>query len=155
MHIEIRKKDFVIGDEYDALIRDSHNAGAQVIFIGRVRDFDEEGTIKSLSLSHYPGMTETVIEDICKRACERWNIQQIRVIHRVGELQGNEQIVLVGVSSEHRTEAFSGAEFIMDALKTEATFWKKEKRIDGRERWLDMKSDDLKRAAHWDKGGGE
>jgi len=156
MHIEIREQDFDLGEEYQALIDASENSGAQVVFTGRVRHFSDTTSIKSLVLSHYPGMTEKVIREICGRACQRWEIQAIRVIHRIGELRPNDQIVMVGVSSEHRANAFSAAEFIMDTLKTEAFFWKKEQLDDGRERWLDMKTEDQQRAAQWDdKGGSE
>lgn len=155
MHIEVREQDFDLGEEYQALVDASENSGAQVVFTGRVRHFSDIASIKALVLSHYPGMTEKVIKDICERACQRWKIQAVRVIHRIGELRPNDQIVMVGVSSEHRADAFSGAEFIMDALKTEALFWKKEQLADGRERWLDMKTEDQQRAAQWDKGGSE
>lgn len=155
MHIEIHERDFDLGEEYLALVDASKNSGAQVLFVGRVRDFSENESIEKLILSHYPGMTEKVIERICKEACQRWKLLSIRVLHRVGQLKAGDQIVMVGVSSEHRVDAFSGAEFIMDALKTEATFWKKEQFKDGDERWLDMKKSDRIKAAQWHKGGGE
>lgn len=155
MYIEVREQDFDLDEEYQALVDASENSGAQVVFTGRVRHYSDSSSIKTLKLSHYPGMTEKVIKNICERACRHWKIQAIRVIHRVGELQPNDQIVMVGVSSEHRGDAFSGAEFIMDALKTEALFWKKEQLTDGRERWLDMKTRDQQKAAQWDQGGSE
>jgi molybdopterin synthase catalytic subunit len=155
MHIEIDECDFDVGTEYQALVDASKNSGAQVLFVGRVRDFSENQSIEKLVLSHYPGMTEKVIERICKEASQRWKLLSIRVLHRVGELKAGDQIVMVGVSSEHRVDAFAGAEFIMDALKTEATFWKKEQFRDGEERWLDMKETDQKKAAQWDKGESE
>lgn len=155
MYIEVREQDFDLGEEYQALVDASENSGAQVVFTGRVRHYSNSSSIKALTLSHYPGMTEKTIKDICERACRRWEIQAIRVIHRVGKLRPNDQIVMVGVSSEHRGDAFSGAEFIMDALKTEALFWKKEQLTDGRESWLDMKAEDQQRAAQWNQGGSE
>tara|TARA_R110002073_G_scaffold321653_1_gene497847 strand:- start:244 stop:711 length:468 start_codon:yes stop_codon:yes gene_type:complete len=155
MHIEIHEHDFDLGEEYQALVDASKNSGAQVLFVGRVRDFSDNQSIKKLVLSHYPGMTENLIRRICEKASQRWQLLSIRVLHRVGELKAGDQIVMVGVSSEHRVDAFAGAEYIMDALKTEATFWKKEQFHDGQERWLDMKTSDQMKAAQWDKGESE
>jgi len=148
--VRVSEANFNLSDEQEALLKNSQNTGAEIFFIGRVRDFinTQNTHIEALYLSHYEGMTEDVIHDICNEAKARWALQAIRVIHRVGALKAGEQIVLVGVSSAHRAEAFSGAEYIMDELKTRATFWKKEIRSDG-EHWLDMKDSDKKRAARW------
>lgn len=152
--ISVREENFDIGEEQKALLKESNNTGAEILFVGRVRDFvkadlsTHKPSVSALFLSHYQGMTETAIKEICTEAETRWQLSAIRVIHRIGELHTGEQIVLVAVSAAHRAEAFSGAEFIMDELKTRATFWKKEIRSDG-EYWLDMKESDKKRAARW------
>ena len=155
LYIDIRENDFDVGQEQQLLAEACPHSGGQVLFVGRVRGSGNSGAIpgpdcavEALDLSHYPGMTETTIGDICQRAQKRWGLNGIRVIHRVGRLKAGEQIVLVAVASLHRAEAFEGAEFIMDELKTRATFWKKEIRSDG-EHWLDMKQQDRDRSARW------
>lgn len=150
LYIDIREDDFDVGYEQKKLAEDSPKAGGQVIFVGLVRDYNSQEThsVLALELSHYPGMTEKAIERICRQAEKRWTLNSVRVIHRVGKLKSQEQIVLVAVASPHRAEAFQGAEFIMDELKTNATFWKKEIHSDG-EQWLDMKESDIKRSEKW------
>lgn len=146
--LSIQEEDFDIATEYAALLKSASNTGAIVTFVGLVRD-TEQG-LKHMLLEHYPGMTENVIQQIMDTATQRWNIDEPRVIHRVGELQPTEQIVFVGVSSTHRSDAYAACEYLMDQLKTRATLWKKEVTTDG-EQWLDSKPSDIKRASRWNE----
>lgn len=120
--------------------------GAVVTFIGKVR-CAEKKTI-GLYLEHYAGMTEKVLSNIVVQARQRWQLSRIAVIHRVGDIKTNEKIVFVGVSSAHRSDAFAAAEFIMDILKNEAPFWKKENTIDGNN-WVEAKKSDVDALKKW------
>ncbi|OCF96587.1 molybdopterin synthase catalytic subunit MoaE [Gilliamella sp. wkB308] len=120
--------------------------GAVVTFIGKVR-CTEKKTI-GLYLEHYAGMTEKVLSNIIVQARQRWKLSRIAVIHRVGNIKTNEKIVFVGVSSAHRSDAFAAAEFIMDILKNEAPFWKKENTIDGNN-WVETKKSDVDALKKW------
>ena len=155
MSVSVTESDFNLGEEYQkTLDRSPELPGAVVQFVGLVRDFNQDTEVVSLELQHYSGMTESVIEDICNDARRRWSISEPSVIHRVGKLKPRDQIVLVSVASAHRSAAFSACEFIMDQLKTKATFWKKEtRRQDGKNscRWLAMKDSDNQRAKRWDE----
>ena len=145
MTVRVQTQDFDAGLELTQLRRARKDVGAVVSFIGQVRDFNDGDTVSQLSLEHYPGMTEKALAAIVAQAQSRWDIVDTLIIHRVGTLQPLDQIVLVVVSGAHRGEAFKACEFIMDALKTEAPFWKKEVTASG-ERWLDAKdSDDVAR----------
>ncbi|SCB95270.1 molybdopterin synthase catalytic subunit MoaE [Gilliamella intestini] len=120
--------------------------GAIVTFMGKVRSIEKQ-TI-NLFLEHYAGMTEKVLANIADQARERWQLSRIAIIHRIGEINANEQIVFVGASSAHRSDAFSAAEFIMDILKSEAPFWKKERTMQG-ERWVEAKKTDKEALKKW------
>jgi molybdopterin synthase catalytic subunit len=144
--LSIQKEDFDVATEYAALVKNASNTGAIVTFVGLVRD-TEQG-LKHMLLEHYPGMTESVIQEIIDAAKQRWDIDDPSVIHRVGELQATDQIVFVGVSSTHRSDAYAACEYLMDQLKTRATLWKKEVTSTD-EQWLDSKPSDIKRAARW------
>ena len=145
MTVRVQTQDFDAGLELAQLRLARKDVGAVVSFIGQVRDLNEGDTVSQLSLEHYPGMTEKALAAIVTQAQSRWDIVDTLIIHRVGTLQPLDQIVLVAVSGAHRGEAFKACEFIMDALKTEAPFWKKEVTASG-ERWLDAKdSDDVAR----------
>lgn len=120
--------------------------GAVVTFIGKVRSAEEK--ISGLYLEHYAGMTEKVINNIVVQARQRWQLSRVAVIHRVGEIKTNEKIVFVGVSSAHRSDAFAAAEFIMDILKNEAPFWKKENTINGNN-WVEAKKSDVDALKKW------
>ena len=122
--------------------------GAVASFVGLVRSRPGE-PVKRLELEHYPGMTERSIAEIVDQAAHRWEVLSALVVHRVGGLEPGDQIVYVGVASAHRRHAFEACEFIMDFLKTRATFWKKEKTEDG-DRWLDMRESDVEAARNWD-----
>ncbi len=152
MPVIVSESDFNIAEEYERLRASTDNTpGAIVQFVGLVRDFNQDGEVQTLELEHYAGMTEAVIGDICTQAQQRWNISEPTVIHRVGKLQPTDQIVLVAIASSHRADAFAACEFVMDQLKTNATFWKKEKRSGHTDDWLAMKDSDRQRAQRWEK----
>ncbi len=144
----MQTQDFDLGLELGALRNARKDTGAVVSFVGQVRDLNEGQLISQLTLEHYPGMTEKALETIVRQAQNRWNIFDALVIHRVGTLQPSDQIVLVAVSSAHRFEAFKACEFVMDYLKTEAPFWKKETTTTG-EHWLEAKDSDEEARARW------
>jgi molybdopterin synthase catalytic subunit len=147
--VSVQSEDFSVGDEYDALAQ-SHASGAIVTFVGKVRDMNLGDDVIGLSLEHYPGMTEKALQSICDQAEERWLLNGIRVIHRVGDMDTGDQIVFVGVSSAHRGSAFEACEFVMDYLKTKAPFWKKE-RTKETTRWVESRDSDALAAARWQK----
>lgn len=146
--IQIQQQDFDPAAEYHALLNSGSGTGAIATFTGLVRNNGDLEGVRGLFLEHYPGMTELVIAKLIRRAAGRWDVQQARVIHRVGYLALKEQIVFVGVCSAHRGDAFAACEFIMDELKTSAPFWKKEITGDS-EHWVEQKAADLDRSEHW------
>jgi len=147
--ITIQSGDFDAAAEYDALRDSGAGTGAIATFTGLVRDSGDLQGVTGLYLEHYPGMTEQVIQGLIDEASKRWDVREARVIHRVGRLALRDQIVFVGVCSAHRGDAFAACEFIMDALKTSAPFWKKEITGD-REHWVEQKESDLARSQNWD-----
>lgn len=150
MTVRVQTQDFDAGLEINQLRHARKDTGAVVSFIGQVRDLNEGDMVSQLTLEHYPGMTEKALEAIVNQAKSRWSIFDAIVIHRVGTLQPTDQIVLVAVSGAHRGEAFKACEFIMDYLKTEAPFWKKEVTSSG-ERWLEAKLTDDYARERWSK----
>lgn len=146
--ISIQTADFSLADEVALLEHENAIDGAVVTFTGRVRNKNEGKEVTSLTLEHYPGMTEKSLSKIIIQAKERWSIGRVKIIHRVGELFIGDQIVFVGVTSKHREDAFAANEFIMDYLKVQAPFWKKEACNNGTN-WLGAKSSDEKKAAKW------
>ena len=147
--IRIQKLDFHFGEEYEQFRdRTRGKAGAVAAFIGLVRDQVDPERVTGLELEHYPGMTERSIETIVQQAEDRWRLLDTLIIHRVGLLRPADQIVLVLVASSHRPDAFAACECIMDFLKTEAVFWKKEHRSDG-EVWIESTADDHYRRDGW------
>ena len=150
MAVSVQTEDFDAGLEINRLQSLRKDTGAVVSFVGLVRDLNEGDQVSQLTLEHYPGMTEKALEAIVSQAQNRWDIFDVTLIHRVGTLQAAAQIVLVAVSSAHRGEAFKACEFIMDYLKTEAPFWKKERTQSG-ERWLDAKSSDDEARERWNQ----
>lgn len=134
--------------EYDRLRKAALNVGAVVTFCGTVRDINDDDTVTALRLEHYPGMTEKEIQKIIDEAAARWLVIDATVIHRVGDLHPGDEIVFAGVASEHRGDAFEACAFIMDFLKTRATFWKKESTADG-DRWLTTRQSDVDAADSW------
>ncbi|UKA11019.1 molybdopterin synthase catalytic subunit MoaE [Photobacterium damselae] len=145
--ISVQSEDFSVADEYEKLAQGTE-AGAVVTFIGKVRDFNQGDSVTGLSLEHYPGMTEKALSEIVEQARARWPLLQVRVIHRVGDLDLGDQIVFVGVSSAHRGASFEACEFIMDYLKTRAPFWKKEQTPE-ENRWVDARESDTSAADRW------
>ena len=144
--IQIQTDDFDMANEY-ARLQQQADCGAIVSFTGSVRELASTPLL-SMTLEHYPGMTENALQNIVELARNRWPLGNVTVIHRVGTLHVNEQIVLVLVSSAHRAAAFSACEFIMDFLKTQAPFWKKEHTGEG-EYWVDAKPSDHTAAQRW------
>ncbi len=146
--ISVQADDFDQQTQYRLLTENNEQDGAVVIFVGLVRDRNEGRQVISLTLEHYPGMTEKSLNDIANQAREKWGVGQIRIIHRIGTLALGEQIVYVGVAAKHRKAAFHAAEFVMDFLKTRAPFWKKERTVDG-EHWIEAKDSDQAAADKW------
>lgn len=151
MAVRVQTEDFDVGAEIRRLREAQPGVGAVAAFVGVVRDCNEGAGVASMTLEHYPGMTERALEQIEHCARSRWDVAQILVIHRVGELQPTDQIVLVVVTSQHRGEAFAACEFVMDYLKTEAPFWKKELTPDG-SRWVDARESDDVARKRWEQG---
>ena len=150
MSVRIQREDFDISTEIAALRVARRDVGAVASFVGLVRDVNEGASVAGMTLEHYPGMTERSIQAIIDEAKSRWGIFEALVIHRIGELRPQDQIVLVIVTGLHRGDAFAACEFIMDYLKTQAPFWKKEQTPQG-ERWVEARDSDDKAAARWDK----
>ncbi|HJV88353.1 MAG TPA: molybdopterin synthase catalytic subunit MoaE [Noviherbaspirillum sp.] len=148
MAIRIQTQDFDLGKEVADLRAGQPQVGAVVAFVGTVRDMNDGAGVSEMELEHYPGMTEKALEDIVAQAKARWSIFDTLVIHRVGPLKPLDQIVLAAVTSAHRGEAFAACEFIMDYLKTQAPFWKKEQIPQGA-RWVDARVADDKALAKW------
>ena len=148
MKILVQREDFDCGAEIDAVARDNPRVGAVAAFVGLVRDVNEDAAVRTMTLEHYPGMTEKAIETIVGEACSRWNVVDCTVIHRFGELKPTDRIVLVAVASGHRGDAFAACEFIMDYLKTRAPFWKKEDTPAG-SRWVDARVSDATAEERW------
>jgi molybdopterin synthase catalytic subunit len=148
MPIRVQTEDFDVSKEVAALRASSPQVGAVVTFIGTVRDMNDGSSVAEMELEHYPGMTEKALQNIVEQAQARWSIFDALVIHRVGPLLPKDQIVLVAVTSAHRGEAFDACEFIIDYLKTEAPFWKKEQTPQGA-RWVDARTTDGAALAKW------
>ena len=148
--VRVQAEDFDTGRELDALTAGRADVGALASFVGLVRDANDGSAVKAMTLEHYPGMTEKALEDICRQAMERWDLIDTLVVHRVGALKPGERIVLVGVSSAHRGEAFAACEFIMDYLKTRAPFWKREETPQGA-RWVEARDSDDAAAGRWSR----
>jgi molybdopterin synthase catalytic subunit len=148
MPVRVQTEDFDAGAEIAALRRGDPKIGAVASFIGVVRDLNDGESVGKMTLEHYPGMTEKALEAIVSEARSRWDIIDVTVVHRVGELKPTDQIVLVAVAGGHRGEAFAACEFIMDYLKTRAPFWKKEE-TPGGARWVEARSTDDEAADRW------
>jgi molybdopterin synthase catalytic subunit len=146
--VRIQTEDFDIGGEIARLRAGNPGVGAVASFIGLVRDVNDGSRVGRMTLEHYPGMTEKQIEKIIAEAKLRWGLLDVLVIHRVGTLQPMDQIVLVIVSSSHRGDAFAACEFVMDYLKTQAPFWKKEQTPQG-DRWVEARESDEASAQRW------
>jgi len=148
MPVRVQTEDFDVGRELSALRDGDPSIGAVAAFVGTVRDVNADASVTSMTLEHYAGMTEKALDAIVTEAKTRWSVAQALVIHRVGPLKPADQIVLVGVTSAHRGDAFAACEFIMDYLKTRAPFWKKEETPSGT-RWVEARASDDDAAARW------
>lgn len=167
MSVSLQREAFDVGKEIAALTSGRHEIGAVASFVGLVRDINaasagageggatlgEANQVSAMTLEHYPGMTEHALENIIAEARQRWELLAVRVIHRFGRLLPGEPIVLVIVAGAHRGEAFAACEFIMDYLKTQAPFWKKEEGADATAaaRWVDAREGDAAAARRWGK----
>ena len=149
MSVRVQTADFDVAAEIAALRAGDARVGAVASFIGTVRDVNDGSRVGTMTLEHYPGMTESALAAIVAEARGRFDIFDALVIHRVGTLQPTDQIVLVAVTSAHREQAFDACRFIMDYLKTRAPFWKKEA-TDAGERWVDARVSDDAAAKRWD-----
>jgi molybdopterin synthase catalytic subunit len=146
--VRVQATDFDVGAELARLREGDPRIGAVVSFVGTVRDINDGASVAELELEHYPGMTERALADIVDQARARWPLYGALVVHRIGPMLPTEQIVLVACSAAHRGEAFAACEFIMDYLKTDAPFWKKEQTPDGA-RWVDARTTDDDAKAKW------
>lgn len=149
MSVRVQHEDFDTGAEIQRMRLLRPDIGAVAAFVGQVRDINDGSQVAGLTLEHYPGMTEKSLETIVAQAKARWDIADALIVHRIGSLKPTDQIVLVVVAGSHRGEAFAACEFIMDYLKTEAPFWKKENTPQG-ERWVDARSSDEQARQRWE-----
>ncbi len=148
--IKVQAEAFDVGAEYQALKARRKDIGGFALFVGSVRDDSDGENVSALTLEHYPGMTQSALAEIEEKARQRWDLQDVLIIHRHGRLLPGEDIVLVITAARHRSEAFAACEFLMDYLKTSAPFWKLEE--DGQtQRWVEAKLSDDKAAERWDK----
>lgn len=148
IHISVQTEPFDPAAEELAIREDNASIGAVVTFLGLMRDINEGDAVTTMTLEHYPGMTEKSLRNIVDEANERWDLDGVRVVHRVGKLTPEEPIVIVVVASRHRGDAFKGCEFIIDYLKTRAPFWKKEQTLSG-ERWVEARHSDAAAEDKW------
>jgi molybdopterin synthase catalytic subunit len=147
--IRVQQADFDIVEELRALRAGRTDIGAIVTFTGLARDASSGAKVSSLTLEHYPGMTEAELERIEKEAHSRWPLQASLIVHRYGTLRPGDNIVFVATASAHRRAAFEAAEFVMDYLKTSAPFWKREEGPQGGGGWVAVKQDDDAALARW------
>lgn len=147
--IRVQHEPFDAGLEQQALVAGRTDIGAVVSFTGLVRDFNERPEVEALSLEHYPGMTEASLAEIVEVAGQRWQLNAVTLIHRIGRLSPGDPIVLVVVASAHRRDAFEACEFVMDYLKTRAPFWKKEHTASG-DYWVAERAQDHAAARRWE-----
>ena len=148
MKIAVQSEPFDLGAEVDAMRAGRTDIGAIASFVGLARDMNAGSGVAAMTLEHYPGMTEKALSKLVDDANARWALLDVTVIHRIGRLLPGDPIVLVAVASPHRGEAFAACEFIMDFLKTQAPFWKKEETADGA-RWVEARASDDAAAARW------
>ena len=146
--VRVQEEDFDTQTVIDDLTSGRKDVGAVVTFTGLVRDL-ADGSLQSMKLEHYPAMTEKALVAIVDKAMQRWDIQDVAVIHRVGQLKPADRIVLVVTLSAHRHDAFQASEYIMDYLKTQAPFWKKETTSEG-EQWVEARHTDDEAAGRWE-----
>ena len=148
MTVQVQTELFDLGELTCSLHAEDPGVGAVATFVGYVRDLNQGDQVSELFLEHYPGMTERSLQQIIDQAHQRWPLQRVTIVHRVGALKVGEPIVFVGVASEHRQEAFDACNFLMDYLKTRAPFWKREHTPSG-ERWVEGRESDLLAVNRW------
>ncbi len=156
LKVSVQIDPFDVAQEQAQLTGADATVGAVASFVGLVRDTNAVGQsdktdVATLTLEHYPGMTEQVLSDLANETLKRWSLNGITIIHRIGELKPTDPIVLVMRSSKHRGDAFDSCQYIMDRLKTDAPFWKKEVLPDGSSRWVDSRDCDAKAAERWEQ----
>ncbi|MFM7083932.1 MAG: molybdenum cofactor biosynthesis protein MoaE [Hyphomicrobium sp.] len=149
MTIRIQKENFNVSSEISALTQGCLDIGAVVSFVGLVRDKVSDRQLKSMTLEHYPGMTERELESLENKAHQRWKLKRTLIIHRIGELFPGDQIVLVVTAGHHRKETYEANVFLMDFLKTQAPFWKKESFMDGKSEWVSANEEDEVALKRW------
>ncbi|QIM63012.1 molybdenum cofactor biosynthesis protein MoaE [Pasteurellaceae bacterium Orientalotternb1] len=145
--IQVQTENFDQNEIYRWL-SEQHSVGATTLFVGKVREMNLGDNVSGLYLEHYPAMTEKALGEIVSEARRRWDLQRVAIIHRIGQLHTGDEIVLVGVSSAHRGDAYAANEFMMDYLKTKAPFWKRETTDQG-ERWIEGRESDQIAAEKW------
>jgi molybdopterin synthase catalytic subunit len=150
MEVRVQQADFDVGAEIAALRQGDARVGAVAVFVGTVRDVNEGSDVATMTLEHYPGMTERSLQAIVDEAKQRFDVLRVLVVHRIGELAPTDQIVLVVVTGAHRGEAFDACRFLMDYLKTRAPFWKKEHTSQG-SRWVEARESDDDAAQRWER----
>ena len=146
--IQVQQEPFDASAELARLMEASGESGAVVTFVGKVRGVTDSAAVDALELQHYPGFTEAAIEDIAAAAKERFGVEAIKIIHRYGKLSPGEPIVFVGAAARHRRDAFQAVDYLMDRLKTEAPFWKRESGPAG-QRWIEARDSDLADRQWW------
>ena len=146
--VSVQEADFDFKHEHTLLVSGDKGVGAVVAFIGMVRDLNLAEDVVALELEHYPGMTEKSVLRIAEQAAQRWSLQAARIVHRVGKMYPGDQIVMVLTASAHRGDAYEANQFMMDYLKTEAPFWKKEWTPEG-PRWIEARDSDDHAASKW------
>lgn len=153
MDVEIRIQSTALDAlaETEPVFAGKASVGGVVSFVGLMRDHNQGDAVTSMTLEHYPGMTEKALAAIVDEAARRWELEAVRLIHRVGEVRPQDPIVLVAVASAHRGEAFRACEFIIDYLKTRAPFWKREQTSDGQARWVEARGGDDRAASAWEE----
>ena len=146
--IRVQKENFDVGAEIERILGDSRAVGAVVIFIGIVRDVTDDDSVSAMTLEHYPGMTGKMLARIDAEANERWPLSASLIVHRYGQLEPGDNIVLVITASAHRQAAYEASEFLVDWLKTKAPFWKRETTAEG-DKWVEARNSDDAAAARW------
>ncbi len=146
--IRVQREDFDVGAEMAALTAGNHAVGGLAVFVGLVRDVAGEAALGAMTLEHYPGMTEKMLERIEAEANQRWPLEASLIVHRTGRLEPGERIVLVAAASRHRQAAFEACQFLIDWLKTKAPFWKLEETADG-PKWVEARSSDDQATERW------
>ncbi|WP_026988155.1 molybdenum cofactor biosynthesis protein MoaE [Fodinicurvata fenggangensis] len=151
MSVRVQEVDFDPGRELDRLTRENTGIGGVTSFIGLVRDMAGDQPVSGMTLEHYPGMTEKMLERIEAEAHERWPLDASLIIHRVGPLEAGDRIVMVATASAHRQAAFESCHFLIDWLKTKAPFWKAERTSEGQELWVEARESDEEASERWNR----